>query len=318
MKKNKTSLSILSILIFSFILINCSGNNQKRDRSEDANGEKVTVIHSLGTAEVNSNPQRVVVLDFSALENLDYLGIKPVAVPKTGLPDHLIKYNDPSIVDVGSITEVNLEKINEAQPDLIIMGQRLLEFYDQLSFIAPVLYPAPVDAGNFVEAFEENLDDLALLFDKKEEIDAAKAEIRSKIEETKRITTGSNEKALILLYNRGRFSAYGSGSRFGIVHDVLGVSEATEGLSVHRHGNPVSSEFIQKVNPDIIFIIDRSRVVDNTVTNKTEIENPLIKETKAAKNDKIYYLNPEIWYLAGGGITSVHEMINEVTNALNK
>lgn len=318
MKKNKIILSIAPLLFFSFVLISCSGNNQKNDGSEVTNDEKVSIIHSLGTAEVNKNPQRVVVLDFSALENLDYLGIKPIAVPKTSLPAHLSKYSDPSIVDVGSITEVNLEKINEAQPDLIIMGQRLLEFYDQLSVIAPVLYPAPVDAGNFVEAFEKNLDDLALLFDKKEEIDEAKAEIRSKIEEMKSITAASDEKALILLHNRGRFSAYGSGSRFGIVHDVLGVSEAAEGLSVHRHGNPVSSEFIQKVNPDIIFIIDRSRVVDNSVTNKQEIENPLIKETNAAKNDKIYYLNPEIWYMAGGGIASVHEMIQEVTDALDK
>ncbi|MDD4776676.1 MAG: siderophore ABC transporter substrate-binding protein [Fermentimonas sp.] len=318
MKKYKFILSITTILTLSIILISCSGNNQKNDAGEDTNDEKVNIIHSLGTTQVNKNPQRVVVLDFSALENLDYLGIKPVAVPKTGLPGHLSKYNDPSIVDVGSITEVNLEKINEVQPDLIIMGQRLLEFYDQLSVIAPVIYPAPVDAGNFVESFEKNLDDMALLFGKKNEADEAKAEIRYKIEATKSITANSDEKALILLHNRGRFSAYGSGSRFGIVHDVFGVSEAAEGLSVHRHGNPVSSEYIQKVNPDIIFIIDRSRVVDNSITNKQEIENPLIKETNAAKNDKIYYLNPEIWYLAGGGIISVNEMIEEVTNALDK
>ena len=148
-----------------------------------------------------------------------------------------------------------------------------------------------------------------------EEIERAKGVIRSKVEEVKKLTVASEEKALILLHNRGRFSAYGSGSRFGIVHDVLGVAEAAEGLSVHRHGNPVSSEFIQKVNPDLIFVIDRSRVVDNSVTNKEEIENLLVKETEAAKNGKIYYLNPEIWYLAGGGITSVNVMVDEVIQA---
>ena len=33
------------------------------------NGETVTLTHSLGTIDVLKNPQRVVVLDYSALEN---------------------------------------------------------------------------------------------------------------------------------------------------------------------------------------------------------------------------------------------------------
>lgn len=306
----------LTTLFTLLFLTGCGGNSQRSSQSADSNREIITLTHSLGSTEVVKNPQRVVVLDFSVLENMDYLGIKPVAVTKAGMPKHLSRYTDDTeIVDVGSIIEVNLEKINEAQPDLIIIGQRLLEFYDPLSAIAPVLIPAAMDGNNFMHAFEKNLDDLALIFDKQEEIEKAKTDIRAKIEEAKSITAVSDKKALILLHNRGRFSAYGSGSRFGIVHDVLGVTESAEGLSVHRHGNPVSSEFIQKVNPDIIFIVDRSNVVDNNITNREEIENLLIKETNAAKNDEIYYLNPEIWYLAGGGITSVNVMIDEVVQA---
>lgn len=313
MKKNSLFLGLMMVLIGVFSVTGCGGNQQNKQNGEAAGAEMVSITHSLGTIKVVSNPQRVVVLDFSALENLDYLGIKPVGVPKTGLPTHLSKYkNDPSIVDVGSITEVNLERVNEARPDLIIIGQRLIEFYDQLSAIAPVLNPAAVDAGNFMDAFESNLDDLALLFDKKDEVEKAKAEIQAKVEGLKRVTSGAEEKALILLHNRGRFSAYGSGSRFGLVHDVLGVAEAAEGLGTHRHGNPVSSEFIQKTNPDIIFIVDRSQVVDKEITDKEEIENRLIKQTHAAVNNKIFYLNPEMWYLAGGGITSVKVMIDEV------
>lgn len=313
MKKNNF---MLSLIAFSLILfIGCGENNKNNNSTYNDNIETVTITHSLGTVDVVKNPQRVVVLDFSVLENLDYLGIKPIAVPKSGLPSHLSKFNDPSIVDVGSIVEVNLEMINEVQPDLIIMGQRLADFYDQLSLIAPVITPEAVDSGNFLDVFEKNLDVLALLFDSQEEIDNAKREVRAKVEEAKELTAVSDDKALILLHNLGRFSAFGSGSRFGIIHDVLDVNEASEGIGAHRHGNPVSSEFIQKTNPDIIFIVDRSRVVDNNITNKEEIENLLIKETEAAKNGRIYYLNPEIWYLAGSGIASVNVMIDEVMQA---
>lgn len=144
-----------------------------------------------------------------------------------------------------------------------------------------------------------------------------KSDIRSKVEDVKKLSSVSDEKTLVLLHNNGRFSAYGSGSRFGIVHAVLCFSDAAEGLGAHRHGNPVSSEFIQKVNPDIIFIADRSRVVDNNFTNTEVIENLLIKQTKAAKTEKIYYLNPDIWHLAVGGITSVIVMIEEVVRHFN-
>ncbi len=126
----------------------------------------------------------------------------------------------------------------------------------------------------------------------------------------------SDDRALILLHNRGRFSAYGSGSRFGIIHDVMGFQEAEKGLGTHVHGTPVSSEFVQKANPDIIFIVDRSMIVGNAVMDKEEVENKLVKQTNAAQNGKIFYLNPEVWYLAGGGIASVNMMIDEVSEAL--
>lgn len=306
-------LLILISVSITILLSGCSMNQQKNNSPQ---GETVTLTHSLGTVNVVKNPQRVVVLDYSTLENFDYLGLKPVAIPKSNLPSHLSKYGeDRSIIDVGSITEVNLEKINEASPDLIIIGGRLVDFYDQLSVIAPVLYPQITDAEDYMAAFESNLNNLALLYDKHEEIDSALKDVKKKIEEARELTTASNEKALVLLHNRGRFSAYGSGSRFGMVHDVLGVKEAVEGLDVHRHGNPVSSEFVQKANPDILFIVDRSMVVENVVLDKSEVENKLLQQTNAAKNSKIFYLSPEMWYLVGGGITSLNIMIDEVVQA---
>src|SRR5690554_930892 len=306
-------LLILISVCITILLSGCSMNQQKNNSPQ---GETVTLTHSLGTVNVVKNPQRVVVLDYSALENLDYLGITPVAIPKSNIPSHLRKYgDDKSIADVGSITEVNLEKVNEANPDMIIIGTRLVDFYDQLSAIAPVLYPQVTGTDDFMQSFESNLKDLALLYDKNDEVNAALEDINKRIQDVQELTSASNEKALVLLHNRGRFSAYGSGSRFGIVHDVLGVAQAVEGLEVHRHGNPVSSEFVQKANPDIIFIVDRSMVVEKVVLDKEEIENKLVKQTNAANNGKIYYLNPEMWYLVGGGITSLYVMIDEVAQA---
>lgn len=46
--------------------------------------------------------------------------------------------------------------------------------------------------------------------------------------------------------------------------------------------------------------------------NKSEIENALVQTTNAFKNKRIYYLDPNIWYLSGAGTYSIQHMITDV------
>ena len=57
-------------------------------------------------------------------------------------------------------------------------------------------------------------------------------------------------------------------------------------------------------------------MINRVETNKKEIENALIQRTNAYKNGKIIYLNPQVWYVSGGGLTSTQMMVDEVKNAL--
>src|SRR5699024_10551520 len=120
-------------------------------------------------------------------------------------------------------------------------------------------------------------------------------------------TENTNKEALILLYNNTRFSAYGKNSRFGFIHDVLHIEPSIKDLEVSTHGQVVSNEFILNANPDYLFIVDRNKVVNEQATNTEEIENPLIQQTNAYKNNKIIYLDPSVWYLSGGGLISTKE-----------
>lgn len=313
----KTIFYILAVYALTG-LFSCN-NMQRKSQSEIdvAETEKVSIVHQFGTTEVPKNPKRIVVLDFGALENLEVLNIKPVAIPKMGLPKYLSKYgSDASIVDVGNLVEVNLERINEAEPDLIILGARLVGSYEQISKIAPTICLS-TNYKDFIGSFEKNITDLSKIFDNAEKLNEVLTTLKKKIEVVKAKASSSNSKALILIHNKGKFSAYGSGSRFGIIHDIFGLKEAKSGLEVHPHGNPVSSEFIQQVNPDILFIVDRSAVVNNEALDKKQIENKLVQKTNAFKNNKIIYLNPEAWYLSGGGgITSLNIMIDEIEQAI--
>lgn len=116
-------------------------------------------------------------------------------------------------------------------------------------------------------------------------------------------------------------SAYGSASRFGIIHDVFGFAQADEAIEVSTHGQSVTYEYVADKNPDYLFVVDRDAVVtsDGGVTGsaKDSVENALVKNTNAFKNGKIVYLDPNYWYLSGGGLVSVSEMVNEVGTVLD-
>lgn len=306
------------LLALTLLVVFASCKNEKNQSQNPVgeNLETVTIIHDLGTTEVIKNPKTIVALDFASLENLDYLGVKVAGIPKSNIPSYLQKYQeDTSIVDLGTLKEINFEKLNELNPDVIFMSARLQNQYDELAKIAPTIY-TEVDYKDYMNAITKNLGYFGDIFDENDKINAVIKEIEGKVDEVKQKASDLDQKALIVLHNNGRFSAYGKGSRFGVIHDVLGMKEAVQNLEVARHGQTASNEFIQEANPDYLFVIDRSAVVDKNATNKAEIENKLIQQTTAYKNGKIVYLDPEVWYLSGGGIISVNKMIGAINEAL--
>jgi len=126
----------------------------------------------------------------------------------------------------------------------------------------------------------------------------------------------ANKNALILLANEGKVSAFGPGSRFGLIHDVLGFKPVDPNIEVSTHGQSVSFEYILEKNPDYLFVVDRTAVVGGKTNAKDTVENELVKKTKAYQEGHIVYLDPNFWYLSGGGLVSVREMIEEVENSL--
>lgn len=302
----------IALLLLSIVFVACKESKNNTADQTNQNLETVTVTHELGSVEIVKNPKRVVALDFASLEMLDLLGVEVVGVPKTSMPEQLSKYkDDPSVVDLGNLKEINFELLNELQPDVIFISGRMLEAYDEISKIAPAVY-TEIDYTQYLNSLKKITQMYATIFDASDVTQKAMQSLEDDINDLKSKVATTDKRALIVLHNKGRFSAYGKNSRFGIIHDVFGVKQAVQDLEAGRHGQRVSNEFIQNANPDYLYIIDRSAVVDKSATNKEEIENQLIQQTNAYKNGKIIYLDPEVWYLSGGGIYSLHKMIDQV------
>lgn len=276
----------------------------------------VAITHAQGTTDVPQNPERVVVLDHSSLGTLDQFGVEPVAVAKGGvLPTHLTKYADDRYADVGTLQEPNLEKIAEADPDLIVIAARTAESYPELAKIAPTI-DMSVDPKRSFEAAKENAVKLGTIFGTSEQVTQALAELDADVEKARSLGAEAGD-ALIVMVSGGKLSAYGPGSRFGLIHDTLGIEPAAQVKADGRHGEVISFEFIAEADPDIIYVIDRDAAIGQDGKAAAEVlDNDLVNATKAAKTQRIIPLDGSRWYLAGAGLNDLAAMVDDVSAPL--
>jgi iron complex transport system substrate-binding protein len=315
-------LRFISIMFTLIFLLAACGSTEETSKSSGSEEEKteektkeVTITHKYGEVTIEKNPKKVVVFDFGVLDALDTFGVEIAALPQAIVPKTLEKYAGSEYTNVGSLKEPDFEALHELQPDVIFISGRQAELYDQFAEIAPTVF-VEVDYANYMSSLEKNFKLLADVFEKEDVLDSKMDELKASIETLNKEASADDSKALILLANEGKVSAYGPGSRYGFVHDVFGFKAVDENLEVSQHGQSVTFEYILEKNPDVLFVIDRSAAVGGEVGAKETIENELVQKTNAYKNGKIVYLDAVNWYIAGNGITSTQSMVEEVKAAL--
>lgn len=312
---------VLGFLVIASLGLAACGNNEAQTSETKASSTvttdtMLTVKDSNGeSVEVQQNPEKVVVFDNGSLDTLDALGVgdKVIGAATKNLPAYLEKYQE--VESAGGIKEPDLEKINEMQPDLIIISGRQSDYQEQLSQIAPTLYLA-MDAEKPWESMQENVTTLAKIFDKEKEAEEKLTDLTKQIDEVKEKASALDQTALVTLVNEGQLSAYGSGSRFGLVHDIFGFKQADDQIEASTHGQSVSYEYVLEKNPGILFVIDRTKAIGGDTSNDNVAANELVAQTDAGKNDQVISLQPDVWYLSGGGLESMNLMIEDVNQAL--
>ncbi|MGE8671981.1 MAG: siderophore ABC transporter substrate-binding protein [Achromobacter kerstersii] len=277
----------------------------------------VPVKHARGETAVPANPTKTVVMDLAVLDTMHALGVEATGVPAVAKwPPHLAQYADERYLKVGSMFEPNYEVIHAAQPQVIFVAGRSAPKYDELSKLAPTV-DLTVDAKDLVGSVTRNTETLAALYGKEAEAKQKLAALQASIK-TLHDKAGSAGTALIVLTTGGKMSAYGPGSRFGVIHDAFGVKPAAPGLNVSNHGQAISFEFIAQTDPDWLFVIDRDAAIGREgVSAQRMLDNDLVRPTKAWKNKRVVYLNGFNWYLLGSaGLTAMQQNVDDITAAL--
>lgn len=312
----------LSMVLLGVGLVGCGSTNN--EASSDSTGKAVTssttkaetleVNDSNGKVTVPKNPKKVVVFDNGSLDTLDALGVGDTVVGAAtdNLPAYLEDYK--KVESAGGIKEPDLEKINQMKPDLIIISGRQSDFLDQLKEIAPTMYLA-VDTSDTWNSIKQNVETLGQIFGKEKAAKKQLAALETSIKETKDKAAESKDKALTVLVNEGQLSTYGKDSRFGIIYDTFGFAEADDAIKASTHGQSVTYEYVLDKNPDVLFVVDRTKAIGGDDSSNDVAKNELVAQTTAGKAKKVISLQPDVWYLSGGGLESVKMMLEDVNNA---
>ncbi|EOQ03914.1 iron-hydroxamate ABC transporter substrate-binding protein [Bacillus cereus] len=284
MKKLFISLTVLFVLVMSA----CSnGSTDKKNDKKGSKSETITYQSENGKVEVPANPKRVVVLS-SFAGNVMSLGVNLVGV------DSWSKQNprfDSKLKDVAEVSDENVEKIAELNPDLII-GLSNIKNVDKLKKIAPTVtytygkvdyLTQHLEIGKLLNKEKEAktwVDDF-----KKRAQDAGK-EIKAKIGEDATVSVVENFNKQLYVYGEN----WGRGTEILYQEMKLKMPEKVKEKALKEGYYALSTEVLPEFAGDYL-IVSKNKDTDNSFQ-----ETESYKNIPAVKNNRVYEANMMEFY----------------------
>lgn len=294
----------------------------------DQTGDTITVEDMKGQVDIPANPQRIV--DVSGLvDELIILDMPFIASANTSMydgitvPDYLQEYfTNNKIEIVGNYSgaaasgDLNLEKIAELKPDLIIMNIRHDKVYEQLKGIAPtVMINDDISYVNWRGRFQQ----LGQWFGKEDAVtqwladyDAKAAELSAKVKETVGEETFAVVEANSVHF--GSYYVYRTGGPGELIYDELKLAPSS-GVPEEVWGEVVDAEYFSKIDADHIFFFSDDGHIGDTGNS------PVWQNLKAVKAGNVYIGKNEaqynMAYTANGKLLYMEKLANAILNHSN-
>jgi iron complex transport system substrate-binding protein len=271
-------------------------------------------------------PQKIVVMDFGALDTLDALGVgnRVKAAPVSNIPAYLQQYHNDQVQNAGQMKEPDIAAIQALKPDLIIMSGRQNAFYKDLSAIAPTLnYSVNAADGHYYEDVKKQIRLLGKIAGKEAQVQQQVKALDLKMSAARELAQHSGQKAIVVLHNDGHVMLMNQGTYPALIFDELKIKRAVAADAlptpvIGDNGRPapvmVDSQFINQYHPDIVYVVDRSKAIGNMPIRNDYFDDKVLKRA----GTKIVYLSADLWYLSGNGLESLNRQIDEVVKSLKK
>ena len=305
-----------------------TGENNEENKPETITIQALNANKEMADIEVPYDPERIAILDMPALDIVDALGLGDRIVGSAKVTiEYLTDYNpddsNGAILNLGTVKTADMEKVAACEPDIIFIGGRLSSVYADLEAIAPVVYLAVDYEKGVVESTRYNAQTIASIFGKEAEVDAMFTDFQPRIDALNAVISGKD--VLLGMYNSNALGLMDTESQLNIIAKELGANnlgETVGEVDKATHGEEASWETIITLNPEYMFILDRSTATgaaDEGILGAREvIENDLIKELDVYKDGKIVYFieHANVWYTSTGGVQALDTMLTDLEGAL--
>lgn len=306
-----------------------SDESTPQEQEPDASSQSldtITVEDMKGSVEIPASPQRIVDVSGSA-DELIILGMPFVASANTSMfdgitvPEYLQDYFSENSIETvgnysGAVGDLNIEKIAELQPDLIIMNIRHDKVYEQLKAIAPtVMINDDISYVNWRGRFQQ----LGEWFGKEDAVDSWLKDYDAKAaglaEDIKEVV--GDETFAVIEANSvhfGSYYVYRTGGPGEIIYDELEV-QPSSGVPEDVWGEVVDAEYFSKIDADHIFFFS-----DDGEVGETQ-ESPVWQNLKAVQSGNVYLgennLQYDMAYTANGKLLYMEKLANAIINHTN-
>ncbi|MGW8555332.1 ABC transporter substrate-binding protein [Streptomyces tubercidicus] len=313
--------ALLATVLGTAGLTACGGGSSSDDDAAKGGAGFPRTVDSVlgGKVKIPAKPKRVVVLDTGELDDVATLGIKPVGAvsphmkSEGGFPSYL-KGEIDGVKDVGPLLEPNLEKIAMLKPDLILSSKvRHEKIYDKLNAIAPTVF-TETTGGPWKANLKVHAKALGLEKEADQKLKAYESRAKALGEAIKKKNDGKMPTASVVRFVAGPTRLYQKSSYSGVVLNDIGLARPKSQSSTDpvKTMLDVSPEQIDKADADLVFVTvadDPDKTQQKDVTS-----NPVWKDLRAVKDDKVFNVPDETW-MSGIGIQAAEHMLADVAKA---
>jgi len=290
------------------VFVACS--NADSQDAPNSGQETRTIEHAMGTVEVPKNPERMVVLDYGALENVLALGMQPIGIPlNTDLEQQpeLIRQHlqgKPKTFEPG---QPNLERLLQLEPDLILGSKPWIgQHYERLSQIAPTV----VTATNNME-WQDNLEFHGRMLGRSERAQQLLDDYQQRLAQFRQQRDGEGELNVsvgrifpdrVRLYLKDSFS--------GNILQKAGLKRPPA-QDKDTYSQKIGKEQFQMLDGDVMFAIVVGQEARATLDEFRQ--DPLWSQLSVVQSERVY---PVSSYWVGSSILAANMVVDDLERYL--
>ncbi|GAA4511461.1 siderophore ABC transporter substrate-binding protein [Brevibacterium yomogidense] len=328
-RRNRLGVVLASTAALALGLTACgSGSTGEAEAETGDASSTVTVEANSGPVDVAVPPQSVAAFDNRTFKLLDDWGVDLSAGAVSLMRADLSYKDDDQVLDTGNHREPDLESIVEADPDVVIIGQRYTQYEEDIASLAPdaaMLNLDPREDEEFGDELKRQVTELGKVFEKEDEAQTLVDEYDEAVD---RVVAAydSDESVMGVITSGGdiNYAAPTEGRTLGPVFDDLGLTPALEvdEASEDHQGDDISVEAIADSNPDWILVMDRDAGVnansgeEYTPAQDLLADSPALQNVTAVAEGNIVYM-PEFTYL-DESLATYTEFYNSIADAMEQ